>query len=108
MQRILLVVCTLVIFTSLVKAQKQLPDFSAEDLGKNKIRISWVNPFNEGCIQLNVQFSFDSVKNFRTIFATESPQLPQNGFIYTTPYTGKFYYRIFYILDADHPHCFHC
>lgn len=73
----------------------------AEDMGNNKIRLSWTNPYNEGCIQLMVQRSNDSLKNFRTIFSTESPQLPANGFIDVIPYTTKWYYRIFYILQGN-------
>lgn len=101
MQRTLLTVLIIIFFSGRLVAQKALPDFSAEDFGKNKVRISWINQFGEGCIQLMVQASTDSVKNFRTIFSTESPQLPQNGFVYTLPYTAKFYYRISYILSGN-------
>ena len=92
------------IFCTSVFAQNvQSPVFqlNAEDLGNNKIRISWTNPYNEGCIQLRVQRSNDSLKNFRTIFSTESPQLPANGFIDVLPYTTKWYYRVFYILQGN-------
>lgn len=101
MQRVLFTAFIITVFTCKVAAQKELPDFSAEDFGKNKIRISWINQFGEGCVQLNVQASTDSIKNFRTIFSTESPQLPQNGFVYTLPFTAKFYFRIFYILNGN-------
>ena len=101
MQRTLLTVLIITVFTGNLEAQKELPDFSADDFGKNKVRISWMNQFGEGCVQLNVQASMDSLKNFRTIFSTESPQLPQNGFVYTLPFTAKFYYRISYILSGN-------
>ena len=101
MQRTLLTVLIITVFTGNLEAQKELPDFSADDFGKNKVRISWMNQFGEGCVQLNVQASMDSLKNFHTIFSTESPQLPQNGFMYTLPFTAKFYYRIFYILNGN-------
>src|SRR5215210_7559019 len=101
MQRILLVVFITIIFFSEAKSQDTLPNFSVEDMGDNKIRISWVNPFGEDCIQLTVQSSLDSKKGFRTIFSTESPQLPQNGFIYTLPFNATFYYRISYILAGN-------
>ncbi len=100
MQRIFIGLLFLIVFINQAKAQKPLPDFLAEDLGNNKIRISWMNPFGESCVQLNVQVSYDSLRNYRTIFSTESPQLPQNGFIYSPTYSGKFYYRIYYILDG--------
>jgi len=93
---------TLIIISfSKVKSQNQLPDFSVEDVGNNKVRISWINPFGEVCIQLTAQSSFDSLRGFKTIFSTESPQLPQNGFVYTPPFKGKFYYRISYILSGN-------
>lgn len=101
MKRICLCIfLTISIFIS-AKAQNGLPDFSAEDIGSNKVRVSWMNNFGENCIQLMVQVSSDSLKNFRTVFSTESPQLPQNGFVYTLKYPVKLYYRIFYILNGN-------
>jgi hypothetical protein len=93
---------TLIIISfSKVKSQNQLPDFSVEDVGNSKVRISWINPFGEACIQLTAQSSFDSLRGFKTIFSTESPQLPQNGFVYAPPFKAKFYYRISYILAGN-------
>ncbi len=89
-----------IIFSLHTLAQNSLPDFSVDNLGKGKIRISWSNPFGESCIQLSIQRSFDSAKNFRTIQSPQSPGLPQNGFIdndYAAPYS---YYRIFYVLTG--------
>ena len=88
MYKIFLAALILISFSK-VKSQNQLPDFSVEDVGNNKVRISWINPFGEACIQLTAQSSFDSVKRFKTIFSTESPQLPQNGFVYTSPFKVK-------------------
>lgn len=88
-----------VVFTVIIlkaAAQNPLPDFSVDSLGKNRTRISWVNTFGEGVIQLNVQFSYDSIKNFKTLFTSPSPQLPQNGYVDVRPNGGKMYYRIFY------------
>jgi len=76
-------------------AQNPLPDFSVDSLGKSRTRISWVNPFGAAIIQINVQSSYDSIKNFRTFFTPTSPQLPQNGIVDSRP-AGKIYYRIFY------------
>ena len=87
-------------FITAVKAQNPLPDFSVEDMGSNRIRISWVNPYNEGCIQLNVQRSYDSLKNYTTLFSTTSPELPENGFVDNSYYGGRVYYRIFYVLGG--------
>ncbi|QEC67063.1 hypothetical protein FRZ67_07090 [Panacibacter ginsenosidivorans] len=102
MNRISLSLLITITFFVTGHAQNPLPDFSAEDLGSSKVRISWVNSFGDNCIQLMVQSSYDSVKNFKTIFSTESPQLPQNGFVYTLPYpTAKLYFRVFYILYGN-------
>lgn len=84
-----------------LKAQKPLPDFSVADLNKTRARISWLNKYGDSLIQLNVQVSYDSLKFYKTIFSTESPELPQNGFVYTLPYPTNFYYRIFYVLLGD-------
>lgn len=88
------VVSTVIILKA--SAQNPLPDFSVDSLSKNRTRISWINTFGESVIQLNVQFSYDSIKNFKTLFTSPSPQLPQNGYVDVRPYTGRMYYRIFY------------
>ena len=73
---------------------------NATDLGKGKVRISWFNPFRKLCTQLSVQESFDSTRFFHTILTAQSPELPDNGFVYTSPNSGrKMFYRIFYVLD---------
>ncbi len=78
-----------------------LPQFSLEIIGNNKVRISWVNPYGDDLIQINVQRSYDGVRNYKTIFSTPSPELPENGFI--EPYFPgvKVYYRIFYMLSSN-------
>lgn len=102
MKRIYLSVFISFIFFITAHAQNPLPDVSVEDIGNSKVRVSWVNAFGDNCIQLMVQASYDSVKNYRTIFSTESPQLPQNGFVYTLPYPfAKLYFRVFYILNGN-------
>lgn len=75
-----------------------LPDFSVRELTKGKIQISWNNPYRN-CIQLAVQRSADSSKNFRTIFSAQSPELVSNGFVDNRPLAGiASYYRIFFTL----------
>lgn len=81
-----------------VFAQDTLPKFSVIERSK-KVLISWVNPY-ESVIQLNVQRSYDSLKNYRTIFSATSPQLPQNGFSEPVQPNAKTYYRIFYVLEG--------
>jgi hypothetical protein len=79
-----------------------LPDFSVRDIGKGKAQISWHNPYNNNCIQLMVQRSYDSLKFFKTIFTAQSPQLPLNGYIDNGLMPNmKTYYRIFYVLSDN-------
>lgn len=101
MKRFYLLLFITVSFLIKANAQNALPDFSVDDMGNYKTRVSWVNPFGDGCVQLMVQTSFDSSRGFKTIFSTESPQLPQNGFIYTSKYPARLYFRIFYILSGN-------
>lgn len=93
-------ICLIVPFT--LAAQKALPDFSVRSMNKGKVQISWVNPYNNNCIQLMVQRSYDSLKFFKTIFTAQSPQLPQNGYIDNGVMAGvKTFYRIFYVLSDN-------
>lgn len=81
-------------------SQDTLPDFNVREIGKNKVLISWTNPF-PNCIQLAVQRSFDSTRFFTTVYSAISPSLPENGFTDNKLPAGlKAYYRIFYVLDG--------
>lgn len=101
MKRILFVVLCLV-FINLSKAiaQDTLPNFTTRYLAKNKVQVSWINPFDK-MVQLVVQRSFDSTKYFRSIFSSQSPWLPQNGFVDNNAPVGyKVYYRVQYIFEG--------
>jgi hypothetical protein len=82
------------------RSQGVLPDITVRELTKGKVQISWINP-HQNCIQLAIQRSTDSVINFRTIFSSQSPELPANGYVDAKPLRGiKTYYRIFYVLEG--------
>src|ERR1041385_856348 len=68
-------------------------------VGDTKVRIEWKNPYGDSVVQLNVQRSWDSVKNFRTVFVPLSPELPQNGYVEESFGYPGFYYRVFYVLS---------
>lgn len=89
-----------VLFTAgTARAQNPLPDLNVRELTRGKIQVSWYSP--EGnCIQLAVQRSTDSSRNFRTIFSALSPELVNNGFLDNKPIPGKAYYRIFYVIQG--------
>jgi len=82
-----------------LSAQRALPGFTVQQLGKGKVSISWINPYPT-CNQLAIQRSTDSI-NFRTIFSAQSPELPRNGYVDNKlPAAPKVYYRIFYVLTG--------
>jgi hypothetical protein len=81
-----------------IYSQDTLPKFTLTDRG-GRVTISWVNPY-ENLTQLNVQRSYDSLRNFATIYSATSPQLPQNGYTELKPATNRIYYRIFYAFEG--------
>ncbi len=82
-----------------LSAQDTLPRFSVIDKGNNRIQIKWINPFST-CNQILIQRSFDSSKNFKTIFSVPSPKQPINGYVDNAAPINNMYYRIFYVLDG--------
>ena len=89
----------LVFVTSQSFSQDTLPRFSFLERG-DRVVISWTNPYNEKLVQLNVQRSYDSLRNYSTIFSATSPELPQNGYTERKPPTSRVYYRIFYVVEG--------
>ena len=81
------------------KAQLSLPDFQVTELTESKVRIYWKNSF-ANCTQITIQKSYDSLKHFRTIFSSLSPELPENAYV-DNDYLAKLkiYYRILYVID---------
>jgi hypothetical protein len=80
-------------------SQDTLPKFTLVERG-DRVVISWVNPF-ANLVQLNVQRSYDSLRNFVTIFSPTSPALTQNGYTDSkSSSTTKVFYRIFYVVQG--------
>jgi hypothetical protein len=96
----ILLIIFLVFNTVKLFSQDTLPNFSVVELAKGKVQISWINTFSN-CNQLLVQRSYDSIKFYVTIFAAQSPELIQNGFVDKDVAPGvKAFYRIFYVLEG--------
>ena len=92
---------SLIIFlgaATITNAQQKF-QMSVSGAGGTKVKIEWQNLYGEKIVQLNVQRSWESSRNFRTIFAPLSPELPQNGFIDETAGFNGLYYRIFYVMQ---------
>ncbi len=81
-------------------AQETLPDFSVVNKGKDRIIISWTNPYGESIRQLSIQRSFDSLKNYKTILTVPDPTVPQNGYVDTKAATEHMFYRLYILKDS--------
>ena len=60
-------------------AQDTLPKFSVKNAGGGRIIISWLNTY-QLVKQINIQRSFDSVKNYKTILSVPDPMNKENGY----------------------------
>ena len=99
MNRSFLPVIAIFLACGFVHAQEKF-EMKVSKVGDTRVKIEWANPYGEYMVQLNIQRSWDSVRNFRTVFVPLSPELPQNGYIdETAGFTGM-YYRAFYVLEG--------
>lgn len=94
-----LVILILVVVSGKLFSQDTLPNFTMVESG-NKVVVSWTNPYGKVMVQLNVQRSYDSLRNYSTIFSSPSPEIAQNGYTDTRPPANRVFYRIFYVLEG--------
>ena len=97
MKKLLLLLVIVLVSGSIAQAQQKF-NVAVSKASETKVKVEWTNPYGDSVVQLNVQRSWDSVKNFRTIFVPLSPELPQNGYIDETAGYNTQYYRVFYVL----------
>ena len=76
-----------------------LPALSAKNIN-NKIIISWLNRYAKPVTTLNIQRSYDSLKNYSTIGSVLSPQSIENGYVDPNPPYNKMYYRVFIAFEG--------
>lgn len=96
----LFLLCISFLITKQSFAQDTLPNFTVRELAKGKMQISWINTHNN-LVQIVVQRSYDSTKYFRSIFSSQSPWLPQNGFVDNNAAKGyKVFYRVQYVFEG--------
>ncbi|MEO5947936.1 MAG: hypothetical protein ABIP79_14050 [Chitinophagaceae bacterium] len=75
-------------------AQDTLPKFSLNNVGNNRIIVSWTNTLAD-VKQISIQRSFDSLSGFKTILTVLDPDLPQNGFVDMTATNDHMFYRLY-------------
>ncbi len=80
-------------------SQDTLPGFSLKNVGKNRIVISWVNPFHE-IRQLSIQRSADSLKGYKTILTMADPTTAQNGYVDSKAPNVQQFYRLYIMLEG--------
>ena len=74
-------------------AQDTLPNISVTQIS-NKVLISWTNPYSS-VANINIQRSYDSLKNFTTIGSVLNVKTKSNGFIDSKEFSPPQYYRLF-------------
>jgi len=74
-------------------AQDTLPNISVTQIS-NKVLISWTNAFTS-LTTINIQRSYDSLKNFTTIGSVLNVHAASNGFVDPKEFTRPQYYRLF-------------
>jgi hypothetical protein len=89
-----LLVVLFTIFSGRATAQDTLPNITVKNLG-GQIVVSWVNNYKAPVTTINIQRSYDSLKNYTTIGSVLNPQNIENGYAYATPPYNKMYYRVF-------------
>ena len=80
-------------------AQAPLPAIAVKNYN-NKIIVSWENLYTKPVTTLNIQRSYDSLKNYYTIGSVLSPQSRENGFADANPPYYKMYYRVFVAFEG--------
>ncbi len=94
-----LFLCIFFLFPDEIAAQQTLPLITVKNNNGNII-VSWRNEYQLEVKNINIQRSFDSLKNYTTIGAVLNPQNIENGFVDMTPPYNKMYYRVFISFNA--------
>jgi hypothetical protein len=79
--------------------QKPLPVIMVKNIN-NKIIVNWVNEYTKPITTLNIQRSFDSLRNYKTAGSVLSPQSKENGYADVSAPYNKMYYRIFVAFEG--------
>ena len=80
-------------------AQDTLPRITVKNLN-GQIIVSWINNYKVPVTTINIQRSYDSLRNYTTIGSVLSPQNFENGYADTKPPYNKMYYRVFISFDG--------
>lgn len=100
MRKILfLLVCSTAFFSFASFAQDALPQITVKNI-RGKIIVSWLNDLTKPPKTINIQRSFDSLKNYITIGSVLNPENRENGYADEKAPWNNMYYRIFISFDG--------
>lgn len=99
MIRISALLATIFSLSVQLNAQDTLPRFTLTGKPGNRNVISWTNPYRS-ILQIGIQRSPDSTRNFKTILTVPDPSVRQNGYADTKAPAPNLFYRIFIVLDS--------
>lgn len=100
MQKLFLSIVASFLISIVAHAQKALPLFDLQKGPRKAVLITWKNNYGDDLIQVNIQRSTDSAKNYKTIFSPEDATIQANGYTDKNAPEGILYYRIFYMLKS--------
>lgn len=89
----------LILIGSRSLAQDTLPKISVKNIS-NKIIVSWKNAYGANISNINIQRSYDSIKNFTTIGSVLEPMNRENGFVDNKEPTPYVFYRVFIAFEG--------
>ena len=93
MHKFIIIIFSFLLLHNISFAQDTLPKISVTQL-RNKVLVSWINPF-ESVTTINIQRSYDSLKNFTTIGSVLNVKAKNNGFVDSKEFIPPQYYRVF-------------
>ena len=93
MYKLIIILFLSLLLQKISVAQDTLPKISVTHLG-NKVLVSWTNPFTS-LTTINIQRSYDSLRNFTTIGSVLNVSAKTNGFVDSKEFMPAQYYRLF-------------
>ncbi len=88
-----------VVFALRVLGQDSLPNISVKNMS-NQVVISWKNNYGAKISNINIQRSYDSLKNFITIGTVLNPLNKENGYVDRSAATPTMFYRVFVAFEG--------
>ncbi len=87
-------ILSFLIFAKSAFTQDTLPKITVKNMS-GRIIVSWMNNYTLPIANINIQRSYDSLKNYTTIGSVLNPQNVENGYTDINPPYTKMYYRVF-------------